>query len=112
MVDCKALLGTYTGKHMRLHFKWADFTFVHSVAMTYVRSIINHHWVEFDRGAHPITILNIVAAYSVTVGLQQTAYTITEVDGYQLVCLEVLSGNVEGRELVFDYTTSSGTASI
>lgn len=50
-------------------------------------------------------------AYSVTVGLQQTAYTVTEVDDYQLVCFEVLSGDVDGRELVFDYSTASGTAS-
>lgn len=46
-----------------------------------------------------------------TVGLQQTAYTVTEVDDYQLVCFEVLSGDVDGRELVFDYSTASGTAS-
>lgn len=46
-----------------------------------------------------------------TVGLQQTAYTVTEVDDYQLVCFEVLSGDVDGRELVFSYSTVSGTAS-
>ena len=50
-------------------------------------------------------------AYAVTVGLQQTAYTVTEVDDYQLVCFEVLSGDVDGRELVFSYSTVSGTAS-
>ena len=46
-----------------------------------------------------------------TIGLQQTAYTVTEDDEQQLVCFEVLSGDVNGREFVIDYTTSSGTAS-
>ena len=55
--------------------------------------------------------LAITAAYSVTVGMQQTAYTVTEVDEYQLVCFEVLAGDVEGREIVIDYSTTSGTAS-
>ena len=53
----------------------------------------------------------LYTAYSVTVGMQQIAYTITEVDEYQLVCFEVLAGDVEGREIVIDYTTISGTAS-
>ena len=53
----------------------------------------------------------LLAAYSVNVGLQQTTYTVTEVDEQQLVCFEVLSGDVNGREFVIDYTTSSGTAS-
>ena len=43
--------------------------------------------------------------------MQQTVYTVTEVDEYQLVCFEVLAGDVEGREIVIDYTTISGTAS-
>ena len=46
-----------------------------------------------------------------TVGLEQTAYTVTEIGGYQLACFKVLSGDVAGRELSFDYSTSSGTAS-
>ena len=50
------------------------------------------------------------AAYSVTIGLQQTTYTVSEVDQHQLVCLEVLSGDVDGREFVINYATSSGTA--
>ena len=53
----------------------------------------------------------MAAAYSVTVGMQQTAYRIDEVDGYQLVCVGVLSGDIAGRELTFDYSTTSGTAS-
>lgn len=52
------------------------------------------------------------AAYSVTVGFEQTAYTVDEVDDYQLVCFKVLSGNLASRELTFDYTTTSGTASM
>ena len=50
-------------------------------------------------------------AYSVTIGLQQTAYTVSEADQHQLVCLKVLSGDVDGREFVINYATSSGTAS-
>ena len=46
-----------------------------------------------------------------TVGFEQTAYTVTEIDGYQLACFKVLSGDIAGRELAFDYSTSSGTAS-
>lgn len=48
----------------------------------------------------------------VTIGLQQTAYTVGEVDDYQLVCLEVLSGDIDGREIIINYLTASGTASM
>ena len=51
-------------------------------------------------------------ALPVTIGIQQTAYTVTEVDDYQLVCFEVLSGDIDGREIVIDYSTASGTASM
>ena len=44
--------------------------------------------------------------------MQQTAYTVGEVDNYQLVCLGVLSGDIDGREIVITYTTGSGTAGI
>ena len=44
--------------------------------------------------------------------MQQTAYTVGEVDDYQLVCFEVLSGDIDGREIVIDYSTASGTASM
>lgn len=54
---------------------------------------------------------DILAALSVTVGIQQTTYTIGEIDDYQLVCIEVLSGDIDGREIVFDYSTASGSAS-
>ena len=52
------------------------------------------------------------AAYPVTVGMQQTDYTVDEVAGYQLVCVGVLSGEIAGRELTFQYSTASGTASM
>ena len=42
--------------------------------------------------------------------MEQTEYTVGEVDDYQLVCFGVLSGNIDSREIVFDYTTASGTA--
>lgn len=44
--------------------------------------------------------------------MQQTAYTVGEVDDYQLACFEVLSGDIDGREIVIDYSTASGTASM
>ena len=47
-----------------------------------------------------------------TVGFEQSAYTVDEVDSYQLACFAVLSGDIAGRELAFDYTTTSGTASM
>ena len=46
----------------------------------------------------------------VTIGMEQTEYTVGEVDDYLLVCFGVLSGNIDSREIVFDYTTASGTA--
>ena len=52
-----------------------------------------------------------VSDSALVVGFEQTAYTVDEVDGYQLVCIVVLSGDVDGREIVLDYKTSSGTAS-
>ena len=33
-----------------------------------------------------------------------------EVDDVQLVCIGVLSGDVDGREIILRYSTSSGTA--
>ena len=52
-----------------------------------------------------------VPILSVTIGLQQTAYTVTEIDEQQLVCFEVLSGYITGSDIVIDYATISGTAS-
>ena len=51
-------------------------------------------------------------ALSVTIGMEQTEYTIGEVDDYQLVCFGVLSGDLDNRVIVFDYSTSSGTAGV
>ena len=48
----------------------------------------------------------------VTIGMMQTEYTVGEIDGHQLVCFGVLSGDIDNREIVFDYTTSSGTAGV
>ncbi|CAI8052154.1 Sodium/calcium exchanger 2 [Geodia barretti] len=48
---------------------------------------------------------------ALVVGLEETAYTVDEVDSYQLVCVGVLSGDVDGREISLSYSTTSGTAS-
>ena len=58
-----------------------------------------------------MNIISLVDS-ALVVGFEQTAYTIDEVDGYQLVCIDVLSGDVDGREIVLDYSTTSGTASM
>ena len=47
----------------------------------------------------------------VRVGFEQTAYLVGEVDGFQLVCIDVLSGELDGREIELDYSTTSGSAS-
>ena len=44
------------------------------------------------------------------IGLQQTSYTVDEVDGTLALCMEVISGDVDGRNIVINYVTSSGTA--
>lgn len=51
------------------------------------------------------------SALSVTVGMQRTAYTVGEVDELLVVCIAVLSGDIDGREIVIQYSTTSGTAS-
>ena len=43
-------------------------------------------------------------------GLEKTAYTVDEIGSYQLVCVGVLSGDVNGREMMLSYSTTSGTA--
>jgi hypothetical protein len=48
---------------------------------------------------------------AIVVGFEETAYIVYEVDGYQLVYIDVLSGNVDGREIRLYYCTTSGTAS-
>ena len=55
-------------------------------------------------------MFNYFTVLSVTIGMMQTEYTVGEVDGYQLVCFGVLSGDIDNREIVFTYSTSSGTA--
>ena len=57
-------------------------------------------------------IVMYLAETALRVGLEQTAYTVDEVDSFQLVCIDVLSGDVDGREIILDYSTSSGTASM
>ena len=50
------------------------------------------------------------AATSVTIGLQMTSYSVYETDEYQVVCAEVLSGDIAGRNIDIDYITISDTA--
>ena len=45
-----------------------------------------------------------------TVGLHQTAYTVTEGNAIVLVCTAVLSGDIAGRTLTIDYNTADGDA--
>ena len=50
------------------------------------------------------------AATSVTIGLQETSYSVYETDEYQVVCVEVRSGDIAGRYIDIEYTTESDTA--
>ena len=49
-------------------------------------------------------------ATEVTVGLQQTMYSVREGDSVQLVCTTVLSGSVAGRTITINYETADGAA--
>ena len=52
----------------------------------------------------------ILTATLVTIGLQQTMYSVHETDGYQVVCAEIQSGDIAGRTIEISYSTTSGTA--
>ena len=63
----------------------------------------------------PLTLLlehtlSTSAATSVTIGLQETSYSVYETDEYQVVCAEVLSGDIAGRSINIIYITESDTA--
>ena len=49
-------------------------------------------------------------ATSVTIGLQKTSYSVYETDEYQVVCAEVLSGDIAGRSIDISYITEGDTA--
>ena len=40
----------------------------------------------------------------VTIGLQESQYTVTETEDYQFVCAEVRSGDTAGRDIAIDFT--------
>ena len=50
-----------------------------------------------------LILLCIFAATAVTIGLEQTVYTVHEGAEYQVVCAEVLSGNTAGRDIEISY---------
>ena len=54
--------------------------------------------------------LTIYTATEVTVGLQQTMYSVKESDGMQLVCTRIISGSVAGRTITISYETADGVA--
>ena len=39
----------------------------------------------------------------VTIGLQESQYSVTESEDYQFVCAEVQSGDVAGRDIEIDF---------
>ena len=45
-----------------------------------------------------------------TIGLQQTAYTVTEDTTIGLMCTAVETGSVAGRTITIDYATADGDA--
>ena len=52
----------------------------------------------------------LLLATSVTIGLQKTSYSVYETDEYQVVCAEVLSGDIAGRSIDIEYVTTSDAA--
>ena len=52
----------------------------------------------------------ILTAAPVRIGLQQTIYSVNETDGYQVVCAEIQSGDIDERTIEISYSTTSGTA--
>ena len=44
------------------------------------------------------------------IGLQKTAYTVTEANTIVLVCTAVESGNIAGRTITIDYETTDDSA--
>ena len=74
------------------------------------KSGLNTIYLAGSKNVMQTLYIHLPSALSVTVGMQQTAYTVGEVDDYQLVCFKVLSGDLDNHEIVFDYTTTSGTA--
>ena len=56
------------------------------------------------------TVVYILTATPVRIGLQQTMYSVLETNGYQVVCAEVQSGDIAGQTIELNYSTTSGTA--
>ena len=46
----------------------------------------------------------------VTLGLQQTAYTVTEDDSTAFLCAEIILGSIAGRTITIDYETTDNGA--
>ena len=55
-------------------------------------------------------VLFVETATSVTIGLQETSYSVYETGEYQVVCAEVLSGDIAGCSIDINYITESDTA--
>ena len=64
-------------------------------------------WAYLVRSA---IVFSPCAAIEVTVGLQQTMYSVRESDSVQLVCTTVMSGSVAGRTITIHYETTDGEA--
>ena len=43
----------------------------------------------------------------VTIGLQESQYSVTESEDYQFVCAEVQSGDVAGRDIEIDFVVEN-----
>ena len=54
-------------------------------------------------------LLTIYVASAVTIGLEQTEYSVADTADHQVVCAEVQSGNTDGRDIQMQFTvTDSG----
>ena len=57
-----------------------------------------------------LTLLFFSGTDEVEIGLMQSFYSIDEGSGEAEVCIQVISGEISGRNISVDYTTIDGSA--
>ena len=98
LCESHSLSFTHARTHTHMH--------AHTHACTHARAHTHTH-------THTHTFppsLSCPPDSELVVGFENTAYDVDEIDGYQLACVAVLSGDLDGREVRLSYSTTSGTA--
>ena len=49
---------------------------------------------------------------AITIGLQESQYTVSDSDDYQFLCAEVRTGDVDGRDIEIKYTVKDSSNNI